>query len=131
MLSVPRRAGRRGLQTPGRLRLQTTAPLGLFVCWRLWEPPWLQPIYLARRHGPVAESSASRLAAGSDDWDDLRPHRPQDGLARVAWKSLALGRGRQTKTFAAATPAVGLLAGLKLAEVRSLPERRLVSLLTL
>ena len=110
MLSVPRRAGRRGLQTPGRLRLQTTAPLGLFVCWRLWEPPWLQPIYLARRHGPVAESSASRLAAGSDDWDDLRPHRPQDGLARVAWKSLAQGRGRQTKTFAAATPAVGLLA---------------------
>jgi hypothetical protein len=49
----------------------------------------------------------------------------------VAWKSLALGRGRQSKTFAAATPAVGLLAGLKLAEVRSLPERRLVSLLTL
>ena len=109
MLSVPRRAGRRGLQTPGRLRLQTTAPLGLFVCWRLWEPPWLQPIYLARRHGPVAESSASRLAAGSDDWDDLHPHRPQDGLARLAWKSLAQGRGRQTKTFADATPAVGLL----------------------
>ena len=131
VLSVPWRAGRRGLQTPGRLRLQTTAPLGLFVCWTLWEPPRPQPIYPARRPGPVAESSTSRLAAGSDDWDDLRPHRPQDGLARVAWKSLALGRGRQSKTFAAATPAVGLLAGLKLAEVRSLPERRLVSLLTL
>ena len=110
VLSVPWRAGRRGLQTPGRLRLQTTAPLGLFVCWTLWEPPRPQPIYPARRPGPVAESSTSRLAAGSDDWDDLRPHRPQDGLARVAWKSLAQGRGRQTKTFAAATPAVGLLA---------------------
>ena len=36
VLSVPWRAGRRGLQTPGRLRLQTTAPLGLFVCWTLW-----------------------------------------------------------------------------------------------
>ena len=110
VLSVPWRAGRRGLQTPGRLRLQTTAPLGLFVCWTLWEPPRPQPIYPARRPGPVAESSTSRLAAGSDDWDDLRPHRPQDGLARLAWKSLAQGRGRQTKTFAAATPAVGLLA---------------------
>ena len=110
VLSVPWRAGRRGLQTPGRLRLQTTAPLGLFVCWTLWEPPRPQPIYPARRPGPVAESSTSRLAAGSDDWDDLRPHRPQDGLARVALKSLAQGRGRQTKTFAAATPAVGLLA---------------------
>ena len=110
VLSVPWRAGRRGLQTPGRLRLQTTAPLGLFVCWTLWEPPRPQPIYPARRPGPVAESSTSRVAAGSDDWDDLRPHRPQDGLARLAWKSLAQGRGCQTKTFAAATPAVGLLA---------------------
>ena len=109
VLSVPWRAGRRGLQTPGRLRLQTTAPLGLFVCWTLWEPPRPQPIYPARRPGPVAETCASRLAAGSDVWDDLRPHRPQDGLARVAWKSLAQGRGRQTKTFAAATPEVGLL----------------------
>ena len=120
LLSVPWRAGRRGLQTPGRLRLQTTAPLGLFVCWTLWEPPRPQPIYPARRPGPVAETpwpassdtaatSASQLAAGSDDWDDLRPHRPQDGLARLAWKSLAQGRGRQTKTFADATPAVGLL----------------------
>ena len=109
VLSVPWRAGRRGLQTPGRLRLQTTAPLGLFVCWTLWEPPRPQPIYPARRPGPVSETSTSRLAAGSDDWDDLRPHRPQDGLARLAWKSLAQGRGHQTKTFAAATPAVGLL----------------------
>lgn len=120
VLSVPWRAERRGLQTPGRLRLQTTAPLGLFVCWTLWEPPRPQPVYPARRPGPVAETpwpasseisaiSANQLAAGSDDWDDLRPHRPQDGLARLAWKSLAQGRGRQTKTFAAATPAVGLL----------------------
>ena len=120
VLSVPWRAGRRGLQTPGRLRLQTTAPLGLFVCWTLWEPPRPQPIYPARRPGPVAETAspassdtaataASKFAAGSDDWDDLRPHRPQDGLARLAWKSLAQGRGLQTKTFADATPAVGLL----------------------
>lgn len=120
VLSVPWRAERRGLQTPGRLRLQTTAPLGLFVCWTLWEPPRPQPVYPARRPGPVAETpwpasreisaiSANQFAAGSDDWDDLRPHRPQDGLARLAWKSLAQGRGRQTKTFAAATPAVGLL----------------------
>ena len=112
VLSVPWRAGRRGLQTPGRLRLQTTAPLGLFVCWTLWEPPRPQPIYPARRPGPVAEPpwpASSDTAPGSDDWDDLRPHRPQDGLARLAWKSLAQGRGRQTKTFADATPAVGLL----------------------
>jgi len=62
------------------------------VCWTLWEPPRPQPIYPARRPGPVAETpwpassdtaatSASKFAAGSDDWDDLRPHRPEDGLA--------------------------------------------------
>lgn len=115
VLTLPWRAPRRGLQTPGRLRIKTTAPLGLFVCWTLWEPPLAQAVYPARRPGPVAEapwpanSAAPATAAphqqkGSASWHDLRPHRPEDGLARLAWKSLAQGRGRQTKTFADACP---------------------------
>ena len=82
VLSVPWRAGRRGLQTPGRLRLQTTAPLGLFVCWTLWEPPRPQPIYPAWRPGPVAETpwpASSDTAPGSYDWDDLRPTARRTG----------------------------------------------------
>lgn len=115
VLSVPWQATRRGLLTPGRLRIQTTAPLGLFVCWTLWEPPLPQPIYPARRPGPVAvapwttsEKAATKAASqqdpGSEAWYDLRPHRPEDGLARLAWKPLAQGRGKQTKLFASDSP---------------------------
>ncbi len=120
VLQVSWRPQRRGLQTPGRLRIETTAPLGLFRCWSLWDPPIPQVVYPARRPGPVAETpgrapgDGPRLATdphqqGIEAWHDLRPHRPEDGLARLAWKSLAQGRGRQTKTFADATPPATLL----------------------
>jgi uncharacterized protein (DUF58 family) len=116
------RAQRRGLQTPGPLRIQTTAPLGLFVCWSLWEPPLPQAVYPPRRAGPVAAApwpiragdaaptSSSPQPQGGDSWHDLRPHRPEDGLARLAWTVLAQGRGRHTKTFADARPPAVVLA---------------------
>jgi len=104
---------RRGLQRPGRLRLQTTAPLGLFVCWSRWEPPVPQLVVPARRPGPVRlrapgplpeEGEKGVRAApanreGSEHWQDLRPHRSSDTASRLAWKLLAQGRGRHTKQF--------------------------------
>jgi uncharacterized protein (DUF58 family) len=102
----------RGLHQPGCLRLQTTAPLGLFVCWTRWQPPVPQLVYPARVAGPVrllseaVESPAPAAAAavdrldGSDDWRDLQPHRPEDGASRLVWKVLAQGRGRYAKRFA-------------------------------
>ncbi|MEB3264626.1 MAG: hypothetical protein VKJ66_09670, partial [Synechococcus sp.] len=94
------------------LRLVSTAPLGLFRCWSRWEPPCAQLIYPARRRGPVAQvplerpprtagDGQPREREGSEHWRDLRPHRPEDGSARLAWKPLAQGRGRLTKQFAA------------------------------
>lgn len=103
----------RGLHKPGVLRLQTTAPLGLFVCWTQWQPPQPQLIYPARRSGPVtvsipavpSDSTAAALNSrlnpgGNADWQDLAAHRPQEGAARLAWKQLARGRGRLSKRFA-------------------------------
>jgi hypothetical protein len=102
----------RGLQPPGCLRLQTTAPLGLFVCWARWRPSVPQLVYPARVAGPVRllHEAVSAPAAtlpvladrleGSDDWRDLQPHRPEDGSSRLAWKLLAQGRGRYAKRFA-------------------------------
>ncbi len=107
-LSVPWRASGRGRQRPGRLRIRTTAPLGLFVCWTRWDPPSVQLVWPARVAGPVAQvgrqslgAEAAALAAtpGNADWHDLEPHRPEDGQGRLAWKLLAAGRGRHTKTF--------------------------------
>lgn len=94
----------RGRQRPGRLRLFTTAPLGLFLCWTRWDPPRPQLVLPAPHRGPVgrAEAPADPQAApsgapgrreGADTWQDLRPHRPEDGAGRLAWKLLARGRG--------------------------------------
>ncbi|MDM7952358.1 MAG: hypothetical protein QUV07_03955 [Cyanobium sp. CZS 25K] len=111
----------RGWQRPGLLRVQTTAPLGLFCCWSRWYPAAAQLIYPARRAGPVrllavatapvagAPSVASRHD-GSEDWRDLAPHRPQDSPSRLAWKLLAQGRGEYAKRFLDRPEAPPLLA---------------------
>jgi len=122
-LAVPWRPSQRGLQSPGRLRLQSTAPLGLFVCWTLWDPPVPQLIYPARRSGPVLElerpqtqkpdqtaEGADDLAGGSEHWRELGPHRPEEGLARLAWKQLARSGERYAKRFADPQPRTHLLA---------------------
>jgi len=129
-LEVPWRPAARGLQRPGRLRLLSTAPLGLFVCWCVWQPPERQLIAPARKPGPVREllgavplghesGKAEQLAAGGDSWLDLRPRRPQDSPSRLAWKLLAQGRGQLVKRFAAAAP-----VALVVAPEPSLPRER-------
>ncbi|MFM7362326.1 MAG: DUF58 domain-containing protein [Cyanobium sp.] len=121
-LSVPWTPARRGLHPPGRLRLQTTAPLGLFVCWSHWRPPLPQLVYPARKAGAVqqlsqtgAEPTTAAPARGGrreggEEWHDLRPHRPQDPPSRLAWKLLAQGRGSFSKRFATPPEATPLLA---------------------
>jgi uncharacterized protein (DUF58 family) len=121
-LTVPWIPQRRGLQPPGILRIQTTAPLGLFICWTRWQPPVPQLVYPARREGPVrlvteaarepqdCDVEPDQGAAGSDHWWDLQPHRPEDGVSRLAWKLVAQGRGRYSKAFRANAQHQPLLA---------------------
>ncbi len=101
----------RGLHRPGRLKVQTTAPLGLFVCWSRWQPTVPQLVYPARRPGPVglaplpgevetAMAKARIPAEGNEEWQDLQPHRPEDSPGRLAWKLVAQGRGSYVKRFA-------------------------------
>jgi len=129
-LELPWRPTARGNRHPGRLRLLSTAPLGLFVCWSLWYPPATQLIAPARKAGPVKElaeglpvglgrGQAERLEVGGDDWQDLRPRRPEDSPSRLAWKLLAQGRGHQVKRFASTAP-----RALVIAADPSLPRER-------
>ncbi|MCP4972791.1 MAG: DUF58 domain-containing protein [Prochlorococcus sp.] len=101
---------KRGLQTPGRLKVYSKAPLGLFVCWSYWLPPQQQLIYPKALSGPVLEQwrplqqdhpikNDANQANGTDDFNELSPHRPEEGLQRVAWKQLAGGHGWLTKRF--------------------------------
>ncbi len=121
LLAVAWTPGQRGLQRPGRLRLRSSAPLGLFRCWSVWKPGVAQLIYPARRQGPVLERPAGTEqplagggeatgAAGEEDWCDLRPYRPGEGASRLDWKTLARGRGAHSKTFATRPPVDRLLA---------------------
>ncbi len=109
-LVLPWQCNRRGLQRPGPVLIRTTAPLGLFVCWSRWQPAQPQAVFPARRPGPVgsargdqpqrpAQASVIGTREGSEHWQDLRPHRPEDSQARLAWKALAQGRGRLSKVF--------------------------------
>ncbi len=120
-LAVPWQPVRRGLQRPGRLRLEATAPLGLFVCWTLWEPETPQLIYPARRPGPVATRAAAQGELegsgggledqqGSEEWRELGPHRPEEGPTRLAWKQLARSGTRLSKRFSDPQPGALLLA---------------------
>lgn len=119
-VSVAWKPLQRGEGLPGRLRVWSTAPMGLFYCWSLWEPSVPQLVYPARISGPVAvvgegENNAGPAvegpqSQGSDDWSELRPHRAEEGLARLAWKQLARSGGRYSKRFEDPQPRHGLLA---------------------
>ena len=120
-LTLPWMPRRRGLQPPGCLRLQTTAPLGLFICWSRWRPSVAQLVYPARVAGvvqqlPRADEPAGALARdrarreGSEEWHDLRPHRPEDSPSRLAWTLVAQGRGSFSKRFVSPGERAPLLA---------------------
>ncbi|MEB3255315.1 MAG: hypothetical protein VKJ05_02890 [Synechococcaceae cyanobacterium] len=120
-LVMPWTPRRRGRQSPGCLRLQTTAPLGLFVCWTRWQPGVAQLVYPARRAGavqlrPQPSGPAGGLPQatvrrdGGEEWHDLRPHRPEDAPSRLAWTLVAQGRGSFSKRFASPAVQAPLLA---------------------
>ena len=100
-LSLVWRPQGRGLQHPGPIVVESWAPLGMFRCWGVWRPPGQQLVYPAPLPGPVGRwcpPQADREGEGA--WWDLTAHRPEDGLARVAWGVLARGGGWQRRRFA-------------------------------
>jgi uncharacterized protein (DUF58 family) len=100
-LSLVWQPQRRGLQHPGPIVVESWAPLGLFRCWGVWRPPVLQLVYPAPLPGPVGRWCPPQPdREGEGDWWDLTTHRPEDGLARVAWGVLARGGGWQRRRFA-------------------------------
>ena len=126
------RPGQRGLHTPGRLTLYSKAPLGLFVCWSHWQPPQPQLIYPRAVPGPILEhwrplqqqpstNDTAERSAFAEDFRDLSPHRPEEGLQRVAWKQLARGRGWLAKRFDSNAPRQRVLSP----DPRVVPEQAL------
>ncbi|WP_376696505.1 DUF58 domain-containing protein [Wenzhouxiangella sp. EGI_FJ10305] len=88
-------ARRRGWHRPGRLRVETTQPLGLFRAWSWIEPStpflvWPQPAAHAPPlpGGGNAQSAHHKQAREEgEDFHSLRRWREGDPLHRIAWKA--------------------------------------------
>ncbi len=108
---------RRGRYRPGRLKLQTTFPLGVVRAWS-WIALEMEtlgyPRPLSSEQPPLEargdEGGERHKREGSADFEGLRTYRPGDNLRHVAWKTYARGGGLHTKEFVAYEDPGGWLA---------------------
>lgn len=103
-------APRRGIFRPGRFRIYTSYPLGLFYAWANVELDLTCLVYPAPEAGdvplpelhPVA-GPGSATGRGEEDFAGLRNYRPGDSPRRIAWKSVARNDVFATKLFSGAS----------------------------
>jgi uncharacterized protein (DUF58 family) len=95
----------RGLWRLPALRLQCTAPMGLFRVWTWLHVRASTPVYpplagsLPLPQSPGDESGRNDPAAGNDEWAALRPFRDGDSPRQVAWKAYARGAPLLVKEY--------------------------------
>jgi len=117
-IPVPWQGNSRGLHKLPRLRIDSQAPLGLWVCWvriQLNSEALLYPapIPAAINELPWLQASAKQQAKPNiepHDFHSLQPHRPEEGPQRLAWKQLARGHGELSKRFEAPSAKAVLLS---------------------
>ncbi|EAQ97848.2 DUF58 domain-containing protein [Congregibacter litoralis] len=107
VLHIP--VGKRGWYRPGRLRIESSYPLGLLRCWT-----WVDldqralvypaPMAAAEPEGAAGDSLDGRWLSGKgdDEFFGIRDYRAGDNPRRVYWKGLARGQALQTKDYASA-----------------------------
>lgn len=105
-------ASRRGLFRPGRFRIYTTYPLGLFHSWANVELELACLVYPRPESGnvplpqPVAVSGdGSASGTGDEEFSGLRNYHAGDPPKRIAWKATARGQGFFTKQFSGSSGA--------------------------
>jgi len=115
-IPVPWQGESRGLHKLPRLRIDSQAPLGLWVCWvrlQLNSEALLYPAPVAVSEMPWPQAvgtKQSQQSAEPHDFHSLQPHRPEEGPQRLAWKQLARGHGEFSKRFEAPTAQAVLLS---------------------
>jgi uncharacterized protein (DUF58 family) len=100
-------ASTRGLMYPGRFRIFTTYPLGLFYAWAIVDLDTHCIVYPKPESGrvslPPAQTASGEGAAtgmGEEDFSGLRTFRPGDSPRRIAWKAFARNEVFLSKQFA-------------------------------
>lgn len=97
---------RRGLFRPGRFRIFTTYPLGLFYAWALLELDLSCVVYPRPEPGKVSLPPATSLdqegvgsGPGEEDFSGLRTFHRGDSPRRIAWKAFARNEIMLAKQF--------------------------------
>ena len=105
-VSIAAATSTRGWMTLGRVRIETTYPLGLIRAWSVLVPdqrclvyPPPEPTPPPLPQGPSSKAGRRAGSAGDDDFAGLRRHQPADSPRHVAWKTLARGGPMLTKQF--------------------------------
>lgn len=104
---------RRGLIDPGRLRVESLYPLGLFRVWTQIDLAIRCLVYpspqAALNRRTTAASSVDgdeglivQVFEGGEDFTGLSDYRPGDSPKRIAWKQLAREQGLYTKHYGSA-----------------------------
>ncbi|MBB3104420.1 uncharacterized protein (DUF58 family) [Azomonas macrocytogenes] len=103
----------RGWLQPGRLRVESRFPLGIFMAWSWVDLEISALVYPRPLSGELPclsgkdhedETDGSRAEqAGVDDYRGLRPWQPGDAIRRLDWKAYSRGRGLLVKDFVALT----------------------------
>ena len=96
----------RGLLRPGRFRIFTTYPLGLFHAWAIVELDMHCLVYPKPEAGNTAlppcgaaEGEGAAATAGEDDFAGLRTFHAGDSPRRIAWKVYARSEVFLSKQF--------------------------------
>lgn len=101
-------ADQRGYLSPGRLRLHTQFPIGLYTAWSwvgldfqvlVYPKPEDVPFIFSPGESGEKINGAVSQQSGQLDFQGLRPYQPGDSLRRIAWKQLARGKGLISKEF--------------------------------
>ncbi|MEK6210397.1 MAG: DUF58 domain-containing protein [Pseudomonadota bacterium] len=97
---------RRGVLQPGRFRIFTVYPVGLFYAWANVELDLHCLVYARPEPGHVplppaqaASGQGGASGAGEEDFAGLRTYHPGDSPRRIAWKAFARSDVILTKQF--------------------------------
>ena len=99
----------RGRLRPGRLKLETRFPLGLYRAWSYVDlevgslvypaPEWTPYVFSTGKESDGELEGATLDATGDQDFRGLRPYQPGDSMKQIAWKQMARGKGLVSKDF--------------------------------
>ncbi len=105
----------RGIVRPGRIKIYTRYPLGLFYAWTwvnldvhglVYPRPFPRELPFPASSNETGDGSGAPAGVGSDDFAGIREYHPGDPMRHLHWKSLARGGDLMTREFSAETSAV-------------------------